>query len=108
MWTLKWLFRSCKHRRIRIAKLRRIERITAVLMDIHFSRNGRDSQNLDLGRAQRHDQRNGIIGSCIGINQKWTFHATQNNKLSRKTWHKIRRGLRKFAACALTAELVRK
>ncbi len=42
-------------------------------MDIHVSRNGRDGKNLNLGRAQRHNQRNGIIGSCIGINQKWVF-----------------------------------
>lgn len=98
MWTLEWLFRSCKDRHIRIAKLRRIERIPAGLMDIHVSRNGGDSLNLDLGRAQRHDQRNGIIGGCIGINQKWTFHATQDNKLSRETRHKIRRDLRKFSA----------
>jgi hypothetical protein len=37
-----------------------------------------------LGRAQRHDQRHCIIGSCIGVNQKWKFHATQDNKLSRE------------------------
>jgi hypothetical protein len=55
------------------------------LMDIHVSRNRGDGQNLNLGRAQRHDQRNCIIGSCIGINQKWKFHATQDNKLSRET-----------------------
>jgi len=104
MWTLEWLFRSCKHRHFRIAKLRRIERITAGLMDIHISRNGSDGQNLYLGRAQRHDQRNGIIGSCIGINQKWTFHATQDNKLSRKTRHKNPRNHCDLAVCAATSE----
>jgi hypothetical protein len=67
-----------------MAKLYRIDRITGGLMDIHVSRNGGDGQNLNLGRAQRHDQRNCIIGSCIGVNQKWKFHATQDNKLSRE------------------------
>ena len=84
MRTLQWLFRACKHRHFRIAKLRRIDRITASLMDVHVSRNGGDGQNLNLGRAQRHDQRNRIIGSCIGVNQKWKFHATQDNKLPRE------------------------
>src|ERR1700676_2415401 len=98
-----WLLRARKHRHLRIAKLRRIKRITAGLMDIHVSRNGGDGQNLNLGRAQRHDQRNGIIGSCIGINQKWTFHATQDNKLSRETRRKNPRNLGKLAACAETA-----
>ena len=70
MWTLEWLFRSCKHRHFRIAKLRGIDRITAGLMDIHISSDGGDGQNLNLGRAQRHDQGNCIIGSRIGINQK--------------------------------------
>jgi hypothetical protein len=75
-------------------------------MDIHISRNGGDGQNLNLGRAQRHDQRHSIIGSCIGINQKWKFHATQDNKLSRETWHKNSRDLSKLAASAVIAALV--
>jgi hypothetical protein len=76
-------------------------------MDIHVSRNRGDGQNLNLRRAQRHDQRNCIIGSCIGINQKRKFHATQDNKLSRETRHKNSRDLSKLAACAASAALVR-
>ena len=107
MRALQWLFRARKHRHLRIAKLRRIDRITAGLMDIHVSRNRGDGQNLNLGRAQRHNQRNCIIGSCIGVNQKWKFHATQDNKLSRETRLKNSCDLCKLAACAVTAALVR-
>ena len=82
MRALQGFFRACKHRHFGIAKLRGIERITSGLLDIHISCNGANGQNLNLGRAQRHDQRNGIIGSSIGVNQKWKFHATQDNKLS--------------------------
>jgi hypothetical protein len=49
-----------------------------------YSVHSGDGHNLNPWRAQRHDQRNCIIGSCIGVNQKWKFHATQNNKLSRE------------------------
>jgi hypothetical protein len=76
-----------------IAKFCRVESIASGLMDIHVSGDGGDGQNLDLGRAQRHDQRNGVIGSRIGINQKGRFHATQDNKLWRETWHKNPRHL---------------
>jgi len=84
MRALQRFFRACKHRHFRIAKLRRIDRITAGLMDIHVSRNRGDGHNLNKGRAQRHDQRNCIIGSRVGVNQKWKFHATQDNKLPRQ------------------------
>jgi hypothetical protein len=50
-------------------------------VDIHVSQNRGDGQNLNPWRLQRHDQRNCIIGSYIGVNHKWKFHATQNNKL---------------------------
>src|ERR1700692_2454151 len=36
---LQWLFRACKYWHFGIAKLRRIDRITGGLMDIHISRN---------------------------------------------------------------------
>ena len=107
MRALQWPFRACEHGHVRIAKLCGIERITAGLMHIHVSRNGRDSQNLNLRRAQRHDQRNGIVGSGIGINQKWAFHATQDNKLVRETRHKNRRDSRGIAACDAATALVR-
>ena len=97
MRAIQWLLSANKHRHFRIAKLRRIERITAGLLNIHVSGNGRDGKNLNMRRAQRHDQCNGIIGSRIGINQKWKFHATQDNKLSCEIRHKKPRGLCKFA-----------
>src|SRR6267143_238644 len=71
---IEGFFRAYEHRHVQSTKFRGIKRVTAGLMDIHVSRNGRDGQNLNLGRAQRHNQCNGVIGSCIGINQKWVFH----------------------------------
>jgi hypothetical protein len=44
-------------------------------MDVHVSRHGRNRQNLNLRGPQRHNQRHGVVGSGIGIDQKWRFHA---------------------------------
>ena len=82
MRALQGFFRACEHRDFGIAKLRGVERITGGLMDVHVARNRGDGQNLNLGRAQRHDQGDGIIGSCVGVNQEGKFHARQDNKLS--------------------------
>src|SRR5271155_983778 len=65
---LQWLFRANEHRHLRIAKLRGIERVPAGLIDIYVSRNSGDGQNQNLRRAQRHDQRYGVIGSGIRVN----------------------------------------
>lgn len=46
MGALQWPLRAREHRHVRITELRRIERITAGLMDIHVSRNRGDGQNM--------------------------------------------------------------
>src|SRR6266478_1598638 len=99
MLTFQWPFRTSEYRHFRIAKLGGIQRIPAGLLHSHVSGNGGDSQNLYLRRAQRHDQRHGVIGSGIGINQKWTIHAMQDNKLARETRHENPRDLSRLAAC---------
>ncbi len=99
MRALQWPFRACEHGHVRIAKLCGIERIPAGLMHIHVSRNDGDGQNMYLRRAQRHDQRHGVVGSGISVNQKWTVHAMQDNKLGRETRHDNPRDLCKLAAC---------
>jgi len=81
--------RARENRHVRIAQLGCIERIPGGLMHIHISRNHSDGRDLNFRRAQRHDQRHGVVGSGISINQKWTIHATQNNKLASETRHKI-------------------
>ena len=88
MRALQWMLRAGKHGDVRITELRRIERITAGLMNIHVSRNGGDGKNLNVGRAKRHDQSNGVVGSSVGINQERKLHATQDNKLEGETLNK--------------------
>ncbi len=78
---LEWLLRASEHRDVRIAKLRGIERVARGLKDIDVSCHGGDGQDLNLGRVERHDQGNGIVGSGVSINQKRTIHATQDNKM---------------------------
>src|SRR5277367_693195 len=61
MRALQRLFRAYEHWHARIAKLRRVERVPGGLLNIHISRNGGDGQHLNLWRAQRHDERYGVI-----------------------------------------------
>ena len=51
-------------------------------MDVHVSGHGGDGQDINLRRAQCHDQRHGIIGSGVGIDEKGALHATQDSKLT--------------------------
>jgi hypothetical protein len=37
--------------------------------------NCRDRRHTNVPRSQRHDDRYGIIGSGVGIDQEWSFHA---------------------------------
>jgi hypothetical protein len=70
MRALQGPFRTSENRHVRIAQLGGIERIPGGLTHIHVSRNHSDGHDLNLRRAQRHDQRHGVIGGGIGINQK--------------------------------------
>jgi hypothetical protein len=42
---------------------------------MHIAGDGGNGLHFDLGRTQGHDQRNGVIGSGVGINEKGGFHA---------------------------------
>src|SRR5260370_28397147 len=57
-------------------------------MHIHIPGHNSDGQDFNFWRAQRHDQRDGVVGGGIGINQEWTIHATQDSKLASGTRHK--------------------
>ena len=70
MRALQGPFRARENRHMRIAQLGSIERIPGGLMHIHVSRDHSDGNDLNLRSAQRHDQRHGVVGGGIGINQK--------------------------------------
>ena len=83
MRTLQRMLRALEHSDVRTAKFGCIKRVATGLVDIHVACDGGDGHNLNLRRAQRHDQRDGVVGGGIGVNQKWTFHAWQDSKLIR-------------------------
>jgi hypothetical protein len=80
MWTLQRPFRARINRDRRSAKLRGVERIPCGLGQRHIARNRRDGKNFDLRIAQRHNERDGIVGSSVGVNQELLFHAQQDSK----------------------------
>jgi len=72
---IQGLFGTHEHGNLRAAEFRGVERIARGLLNGDVSRNCGNRQNTDLGRSQRHDQSNGVIGSRVGVNQEEWFHA---------------------------------
>jgi hypothetical protein len=72
---VQWFFRAHEDGNFRAAEFRCVQSIARGLLNGNVSGNGSNRQDAHLGRAQRHDQGHGIIGSSIGINQEERFHA---------------------------------
>ena len=68
-------FRAHENGNVRTAKFHGVESIACGLLNGNVSGNRGNGKNVHLGRATRHDQSHGIIGSGIGINQEKRFHA---------------------------------
>ena len=69
------LFRAHKHRNIRATKLCSVERISGGLLHGNIAGDRGDCQHTNMRRAKRHDQRDSVIGSGIGIDEEEGFHA---------------------------------
>lgn len=59
----------------RFAEVRCVKSIPTGLMHWHIPRDGCDGQNIYLWVPESHDESDGVVGSCVGINQKEAFHA---------------------------------
>src|SRR5580704_19317348 len=68
MLAFQRLVRAAINGNARSAKLRRIEGVSRGLLDGHIARHGGNRRNVNLRMAQRHDQRDGVVGSCVGVN----------------------------------------
>src|SRR5262249_40301190 len=79
----KRLVSTAKYGNSRITKLDGEERIASRLLDVDVSRDSGDRRHLYLGSAQRHDQRHGIIGRGVGINQEAAQHPNRIECLRR-------------------------
>ena len=62
------------------ANLGDIERVASRLFYGHVARDRGDRDHLNVGRAQRHDQRDGIVGSSVGVDQEGARHAAYDSK----------------------------
>ena len=69
------LFRAHKDRNIRATKFRGVERISRGLLHGNIAGDRGDCQHTNMRRAKRHDQRDSVVGSGIGINEEEGFHA---------------------------------
>jgi hypothetical protein len=74
MRTGQRLIGAVVHRDLRPAKFNRIKRVTRGLLDVHIASHGSDRNHAHVGRAQNHDERDGVIGGNVGIDQKGTRH----------------------------------
>ena len=62
-------------RHTRPAEFDRIESIARRLQNGDIPGNGRDRHHANVGRAQRHNERDRIIGRCVSIDQEGARHA---------------------------------
>ena len=75
VFAIQRFFRAHKNRNIRAAEFGGIKRVARGLLSGNVSGDCCNRQHTHLGRAQRHDQGNGVIGSGVRINQEERFHA---------------------------------
>lgn len=71
------LFGTGVNRNLRATEFDSVKSVASGLQMWNIARDGRYSHNADVRRAQRHDQRDGIIGSRIGIDEKSSWHAAR-------------------------------
>ena len=62
---------------IRAAEFNCIKSIARRLRNGDIAGDGRNRHDPDVGRAQRHDERDGIIGSGVGIDKESSRHAAR-------------------------------
>ena len=72
---VQWFFRAHKNGNVRATELRCVECIARGLLNGNVAGNRGDCQHAHGGRAQRHDQGHGVIGSGVGIDEEERFHA---------------------------------
>ena len=65
------------NRHLRAAEFDRVESVAGRLRKRNIPGDSRYRRDADIRRAQRHDQRNGIIGSCVGIDKESSRHAAR-------------------------------
>jgi hypothetical protein len=68
--------RAAIDRRIGTAQPGNVQRIPRGLLDRNISGNDRDRPHAHIGSPQRHNQRDGIVGRSIGIDQEIAGHRT--------------------------------
>jgi len=76
-------FRAREDRNIRTAKFYCIESVARRLFEVHISGNDGDRGNPDVGGTQRHDERDRVVGSCVGIDEKCARHERKHSRGSR-------------------------
>src|SRR6202521_2506476 len=69
------LFSAGIDRNVRAAELGGVERVSRGLQHRHISGDRGDGQHAHGGRAESHDECNGVVGSSIGIDQEERLHA---------------------------------
>ena len=57
------------------AKFYRVEGIPGRLQNGDVTGDGRNCHHANIGRAESHDEGNGIVGGSVGINQEGAWHA---------------------------------
>jgi hypothetical protein len=67
-------FRAGVNWHIRAAQFHGKQSIARCLCDGDVAGHDSDGSHLNVSRAQRHNDRNGIVGSCVRVNQKGSSH----------------------------------
>jgi len=83
----------CAHvdRNTGAAQFHREQRIASGPLNLDVACHRGDGNDADIGGAQRHDERHGIVGSCVGINQERAGHARSiaKQELSALVWQQL-------------------
>src|SRR2546430_918853 len=66
----KWSIATRENRRRGAAKLNRVQGVLDGLSERHVAADDRDALDANPGRAQRHDQRHGIVAGRVGVDQE--------------------------------------
>ena len=73
----EWLVGAGVDGHVCCAEFDGVESIAGRLRDGDISSDGRDCHDANAGRAQRHDERDGVVGSGVGIDQEGARHGAR-------------------------------
>src|SRR5215475_9455645 len=75
-----------------VAELGDVESVACGLVDGNVACDGGDGADVDMGMTESHDESDGVVGGCVGVDEEWKFVGHEENKDRRGRKEEAERG----------------